>query len=141
MKLITATTILWCTLTICATSCLQSSQSYLAKGNQLFAAGKNEEAILNYRKALQKDARFGEAYYRLGLAELKTGNGRGGYTALVSANRLSPDRMDIKASLADLLLLSYARDGTRPVGFYTQLNKLSGEFLAKDKHSYDGVRI
>jgi tetratricopeptide (TPR) repeat protein len=141
MKLITATTILWCTLTICTTSCLQSPQGYLAKGNQFFAAGKNEEAILNYRKAIQKDARFGEAYYRLGLAELKTGNGRGGYPALVSANRLLPDRLDVKASLADLLLLSYARDGTRPVGFYTQLKKLAEEFLAKDKHSYDGLRI
>jgi tetratricopeptide (TPR) repeat protein len=141
MKLITATTILWCTLTICTTACRQSLQSYLTKGNQLFDSGNNEEAILNYKKALQKDARFGEAYYRLALAELKTGNGRDAYAALVSANRLLPDRMDIKASLADLLLLSYARDGTRPVGFYTQLNKLAEEFLAKDKHSYDGLRI
>src|SRR5579864_771332 len=141
MKLITATTILWCALTVFTTSCVQSSQGYLTKGNQSFAAGKNEEAILNYKKAIQKDARFGEAYYRLALAELKTGNGRDAYAALVSASRLLPDHMDIKASLADLLLLSYARDGTRPVSFYKQLSTLADEFLAKDKQSYDGLRI
>jgi hypothetical protein len=38
------------------------------------------------------------------VAELKTGNGRDAYAALVSATRLLPHRMDIKASLADLLL-------------------------------------
>ena len=141
MKRITVPAVLWCGAAIFTAGCRQSPQDYLAKGNQFFTAGKNEEAILNYKKALQKDARFGEAYYRLALAELKTGDGRDAYPALVSASRLLPDRPDVKASLADLLLLSYAGDSARPAGFYTQLNKLSDEFLAKDKHSYDGLRI
>ena len=51
--------------------CSASKQSYLAKGNKFFAAGKYDEAALNYRAAIQKDAAFGEAYYRLGLTAIK----------------------------------------------------------------------
>ena len=53
-------------------SCRQSPENYVAKGNTFLDAGKYQDAILNYKKAIQKDAKFGEGYYRLGLAELKT---------------------------------------------------------------------
>ena len=49
----------------------RSAHSYLDKGNAAFARGQFEEAALNYRKAVQKDPAFGEAYYRAALAELK----------------------------------------------------------------------
>ena len=49
-------------------SCRQSPQEYVAKGNTFFDARKYEEAILKYKKAVQKDSKFGEGYYRLGLA-------------------------------------------------------------------------
>src|SRR5271154_5201308 len=35
--------------------CSASKQTYMAKGNKLFAAGKYDEAALNYRDAIQKD--------------------------------------------------------------------------------------
>src|SRR6266849_849172 len=93
--------LLFC-LAVLTTSCQQSAQGYLTKGNQLFAAGKNEDAILNFKKAIQKDQRLGEAYYRLALAELKAGKPRDAYAALSSANNLLPDRSDVKVTLADL---------------------------------------
>src|SRR5260221_1587669 len=45
---------------------------YLQNGNKYFERGKYKEASIMYRTALQKDQKFGEAYYRLALAELKT---------------------------------------------------------------------
>src|SRR5882762_3343817 len=101
MKKIAAPAALVCALVLVTTSCRQSAQGYLAKGNQLFAAGKNYEAILNFRKAIQKDQRFGEAYYQLGLVELKAGKPREAYAALTGAATLLPDRTDVKVTLAD----------------------------------------
>src|ERR1700693_1095284 len=91
-------------------SCGRSPQSYLEKGNNFFTAGKYDEAALNYRKAVGKDARFGEAYYRLGLTALKLKDPGEAYKALSSAAEILPQRADIEVSLADLLLPSSLAD-------------------------------
>ena len=44
---------------------------YLQNGNRYFERGKYKEASIMYRTALQKDAKYGEAYYRLALTELR----------------------------------------------------------------------
>jgi tetratricopeptide (TPR) repeat protein len=49
----------------------RSANSYLEKGNAAYARGQFADASLNYRKAIQKNADFGEAYYRAGLSEMK----------------------------------------------------------------------
>ena len=69
----------------------RSAQSYLEKGNAMFAQGHFAEANLNYRKALQKDPNFGEAYYRAGLAELKDNKVAQALQDLQRAVRLMPD--------------------------------------------------
>jgi len=122
-------------------SCRQSPQQYVAKGNNFFSAGKYEDAIINYRKAIQRDPKFGEGYYRLGLAQLKTGKSRDAYAALSTASTLLPERADVKVTLADFLLLNYFGNKTRPAALYAQLTKLSAELVAKDPSSYDGFRI
>ena len=122
-------------------SCGRSPQQYVAKGNAFFDAGKYDDAVLNYKKAIQRDAKFGEGYYRLGLAELNTGKGHEAYSALTAASRLLPDRADVKVTLADLLLLGYVGNPNRPAAVYAQLNKLTDELIAKDPNSYDGLRI
>src|ERR1700686_5076194 len=91
-------------------SCRQSPQQYVDKGNTFFTAGKYDDAIINYKKAIQRDPKFGEGYYRLALAELKTGKGREAYAALNSASTLLPNRADVKVTLADFLLVAYFRD-------------------------------
>ncbi len=122
-------------------SCGQSAQRYLEKANALSASGKYDEAALNYRKAIQKDPKSGEAQYRLGLAELKLGHSRDAYNALLSANTLLPDRKDVKITLADFLLVVYFSDKSRPAAYYQQLISLSDALLAQDSNSYDGFRI
>jgi tetratricopeptide (TPR) repeat protein len=82
-------------IAFCAgTACIATKQSYLAKGNKLYQAGKYEEATLNYQKAIQKDANFGEAYYRLGLAALKRKDqARLAYDSLYRAVQLLPNNV------------------------------------------------
>jgi tetratricopeptide (TPR) repeat protein len=141
MRRIAVAVIVLCSLALLTASCRRSPQGYLEKGNELVAAGKNDEAILNYRKAIQGDAQFGEAYYRLATAELKAGHAGAAYPALVTANRLLPRRSDVKESLADFLLLIYIGDQSRPQTYYTQLTQLSDELIASDPQSFDGLRI
>src|SRR5580698_1212040 len=69
-------------------------QGYVAKGNKLFDAGKYSEAAINYRKAIQQDEHYGEAFYRLGLTEIKEQNSREAFDALYRAVDLEPGNFD-----------------------------------------------
>jgi tetratricopeptide (TPR) repeat protein len=121
--------------------CGASKQRYVAKGNQLFAAGKYEEAALNYRAAIQKDPAYGEAYYRLGLAAVKLNQARAAYDASLRAVQLLPGNMDAKKNYAGVCLSLYVADPGHSQLLYNQINKLSGEFLAADPNSYEGLML
>jgi len=84
---------------IASSGCSATKQAYLAKGNALFTAAKYQDAALNYRKAIQKDPAFGEAYYRLGLTALQLSQGRMAYEALSHAVQLLPENADAKEKL------------------------------------------
>lgn len=121
--------------------CGVSKQSYLAKGNELFAAGKYDDASLNYRKAIQKDPAFGEAYYRLGLTALKLEKGRIAYDSLLRATQLLPANEDAKQKFADVCLSIYLADSSRPQSLYAQIAKISDEFVSKNAASYEGLML
>src|SRR4051812_45415388 len=70
------------------------AQRYTDSGNNFFNKGKYKEAGIMYRRALQKDLRFGEAYYRLALTELKLGSIGGAYNSLRRAVELQPENTD-----------------------------------------------
>jgi tetratricopeptide (TPR) repeat protein len=46
-------------------------QKYLESGNKYFDAGRFKEASIMYRKAIDKDRKFGAAYYKVALVNLK----------------------------------------------------------------------
>ena len=66
-----------------ATAC-RSSHDYLADADRLFLAKKYPEAALIYRKAIQKDPRSAEAYYKLGLAQRANGNYAAAYESFLA---------------------------------------------------------
>src|SRR5436190_21411064 len=77
-------------LTSCSRDPETAKRSYLEKGNKFFANGKFKEARLMYKDALQKDQRFGVAYYHLGLTALKLNNPNEAVNALRRAIELAP---------------------------------------------------
>jgi tetratricopeptide (TPR) repeat protein len=121
--------------------CSASKQSYLAKGNKFFAAGKYDEAALNYRAAIQKDASFGEAYYRLGLTTVKLDQARDAYSALFRAVQLLPANFQAKKEFANVCLSLYLADPSHPQALYTQIGNLSDEFLSQNRNSYEGLML
>src|SRR5580704_202715 len=107
--------------------CGVTKQRYLAKGNALFAAGKYDDASLNYRKAIQKDLSFGEAYYRLGLTAIKLDQEPLALEAFLHAVQLQPGNVDAKERFGDLCLSFYLADRSHPQALYTQIKKISDE--------------
>jgi len=121
--------------------CGASKQSHVAKGNKLFAAAKYDEAALNYRAAIQKDAGFGDAYYRLGLTAIKLDQAHDAYSALFRAVQLLPESVEAKTKFADVCLSLYLADPSHPQILYTQISNLSEQFLSRDHNSYEGLML
>ncbi len=122
------------------TACRTSKQGYVAKGNKLFAAGKYAEADIEYRNAIKKDAQYGEAYYRLGLTELKLQNGTEAQRTLLRAVQLQPDNLDAKEKLGSLMLEYYMLDPRHSQSYYNVVKQMSDEILKKDPNSVEGLK-
>src|ERR1700678_2909482 len=130
--------VLGCLVSI--SGCRTSTQGYVAKGNKLFDAGKYADAAINYRKAIQKDKSYGEAYYHLGLAEIKEQNPREAFDALYRAFQLLPTNFDVKEQLGSLALEYYLLDPQRPQPYYRLVKQASDELLKKNPKSFEGLR-
>jgi tetratricopeptide (TPR) repeat protein len=117
------------------------AQRYTDTGNTFFNKGKYKEAAIMYRKALQKDLRFGEAYYRLGLTELKLGSYGGAASQLRRAVELQPNNADAAIKLADIFLLASTQDTAHQSQLIDEVKDLAQKILQRDPNSYDGHRI
>ncbi len=127
-------------LLACGLGPFASREDYLARGNEFFEQEKLDEAVLQYRKAIQKDANYGEAWRRLGLLERKRNQPQPAYAALSRAVELLPDNAEVRVELADLALSAYLPDPRRPVTLYEVLTRIADELLAKEPASADGNR-
>ena len=88
-----------CIALLAITACT-TTRGYVEKGNFLDEQGKYEEAAINYRKAIQKDPNYGDAYYRLGLVAIQTRNAPEAYNSLYRASQLLPNNVEVKEKFA-----------------------------------------
>lgn len=121
--------------------CNRDPQVLVEHGNKFFDREKYKEASIMYRRALQKDARFGEAYYRLGLVSLKMGAFGDAYKALWTVMELQPQNADAMAKLGDLVLLAAAQNAVLAPKRLEEADELADKLLALDTASYDGHRL
>jgi tetratricopeptide (TPR) repeat protein len=113
----------------------------VARGDSLFSESKYADAELNYRKAIQKDAKFGLAYYKLGLTLIKRDQGLAAHQALSQAVQLVPNNVDAKIALADVAFSFYFTDPRRPKALYDEIQRLASEILTLKSDSPDGYRL
>jgi len=121
--------------------CGHNAGYYVDRGAKQYEAGHYADAAITYRKALQKDARLGAAYYGLGRSLLKTQNLPDAFEALRQAVERAPDNMDAKRLLADLALTAYLNDSRRPKFLRDTLTDLAAQFLGNDVESFDAFRL
>lgn len=117
------------------------AQRYLENGNKFFEKGKYKEASIMYRRALQKDMRFGEAYYRLGLTDLKLAAYGDAANMLRRAIGLQPTNVDAITQLADLYLIAATQDTGHSNDMLKEVKELDEKLLQLDSNSYDGHRL
>src|SRR6202035_186435 len=101
-------------LAACNTDPKAASRKYVDNGNKYFNRGKYKEASIMYRRALNKDARYGEAWYRLGLTNMQLGIPLEAVRAFSRARELDPANTDATVKLADLELGYYV---SNPQGY------------------------
>jgi tetratricopeptide (TPR) repeat protein len=132
-------------LALIATSCSRDpkvqAQRYVENGNKFFDKAKYKEASIMYRRALQKDLRFGEAYYRLGLTSLKLQAYSDAANMLLRAVDLQPDNSDAATKLADLYLVASVQDQKHATELTKEAKGLADKLIARNANSYDGHRI
>lgn len=115
--------------------------AYVERGNEYFKNGKYKEASIMYKSALKKDLRYGEAYYRLGLAELRLGRYVDAVRSLRRAVELQPDNLDATSQLADMYLAIFVRDPKKNPEFGKDLEQIAEKVLSKDPKAFLGLRI
>ncbi len=114
---------------------------YLEKGNRLTEARKYRDASLNYRKALQFDPNSGEAFYRLGLSELKQDSPAAAFPALYRATLLLPNDDRPRIEFANLCLSRYLSDSRRPAELREHLERMGRQLAERNPESYDALRL
>lgn len=133
-----------CLTVVALVSCSRDPQvvkkRYLENGNRYFSKGKYKEASIMYRNALQKDMRYGEAHYRLGLAQLRLGQMPGAVGSLRRAMELTPadksEHWDAAVKLAEIYLAV-----TRDKQYLNEVDTIARDLLKRDANSYDGHRL
>jgi tetratricopeptide (TPR) repeat protein len=114
---------------------------YLESGNKYFAKGKFKEARIMYKDALQKDQRYGPAYYKLGLTALQLGSAAEAVQAFRRALELLPpndaDHWNSGIRLSEI----YLAVGRNQKSLLDETDHFCGELLKKDPNSFDGHRL
>lgn len=128
------------------------SQKLVENGNKFYEKSKYREASIMYRRALAKDPKNGDAYYRLGLAAIKLqawdDAARALRRAVDIAAEQKKDAADATTKLADIYWTAYVsalttanstRSSTSTL--LPEVKELSESLLKRDPKSFDGLRL
>ena len=128
-------------LSSCSTDPKVQSQRYVDNGNKFFAKAKYKEAAIMYRKAIAKSPLSGEAYYRLGLTDMKLGGLGEAVGMFRRAVELQPDNTDAAVQLANIYLFAATQSAQQAPQLLEESSGLADKILAKDPNSFDGLRL
>jgi tetratricopeptide (TPR) repeat protein len=119
-------------------------QKYLESGNKYFDAGRFKEAALMYRRAIEKDRKFGEGYYKLALADLKAGQPGAAIPALQRAVELlktgTPDSDDATLKLSEFMVLQ-AQVNEHNERLVKDISDYAAGMLKRSPNSWQGHKI
>jgi len=110
-------------LAACSRDPEAKKRSYLASGDRYVEQKKDREAVVEYRKAIQLDPRFGEARYKLAGTYERLGDPGNAYREFVRAADLLPDKDDVQLKAGQYQLIA---------GQYDQAKRIAEALLKKD---------
>src|SRR5260370_23207628 len=118
-----------------------AGKKYVANGNKYYDRSKYKEASIMYRRALSKDMRNGEAWYRLGLTNMKLTLYPEARRDFSRAMEIDSKNTDAIVKLGDIDLVYYVMDSRGNKSLLTDLKELTQQLLKKDPKSFDGLRF
>ncbi len=108
-----------------------SREHYLQRGDQALARRDYRAAILEYRRALKQDQRYGLAHDKLAAVLTSIGEAEEAYPNLLRAAELLPARQDIHLRLADYIHRVYLGDPARPRMALREIEDIAAKLLAR----------
>lgn len=111
------------------------------KGEEYFRKGDYADAEIQFRKALQADAKSGEAALWLGRTQIRRGTYGQAIESLRRAKSMMPGQDVPAVELGNALLVAYLADPRHPAELYKQISSISDDLLARHADSYDGTRL
>ncbi len=127
--------------TSCSADPETAKKKYVESGNKYFARDKHKEALIMYKKALQVDAKYGEAHYRSGLAQLRVQRYGEAMRSFQRAVELQPKNIEAHVALSDLLVALYTSDPKRPRVVLEELKNLADKAAANFPESFQRERL
>lgn len=88
----------------CARDPEAAKRAYLESGDAYFSAGKYAEAVLEYKNAVQQDAQFGEARYKLAQTYERAGDFKNAYQEYRRAADLLPEDGAVQLKVGQVVL-------------------------------------
>ncbi len=82
----------------------EKKMKFFNKGKALYEKGKIAEARLEFKNAVQIDPKYAEAYYMLGMVELRTDNISGAFGNFQKTVALNPKHMKAQIQLGQIFL-------------------------------------
>jgi len=128
-------------LCLAAAGCSTGPSTWAERGKKALAASKNAEAEIDYLKATQAKADFGDAWYGLGLSQSRQGHLGDAFQSLTRATELLPAREDVAVSLAETSMAIYLSSPARSPQLYQQVVTTANDLLKRNPNSYDGIRL
>jgi tetratricopeptide (TPR) repeat protein len=128
-------------LAACNTDPQLVGRKYVDRGNKYFAQRKYKEASILYRRALNKDLRSPDAWYRLGLVNAKLGALPEARKDFSRAMELNPATQDAVVQLGDLDLAFYLLDPRMGRRYLADLQEITGRLLKQDPRSFNALRF
>jgi tetratricopeptide (TPR) repeat protein len=110
-------------LSACSRDPQKRKAAYLTSGSKYMAAGKYQEAVIQFRNAIEIDPRFAAAHYRLAQAYGKLQAPQQTYRELLATVELEPGNADAQLQLAAFFLAA---------GKYDEAQKAAEKVLAAD---------
>jgi tetratricopeptide (TPR) repeat protein len=119
-------------------------QKYVESGNKYFGAKRYKEASIMYRKSLEKDRRYGEAWYRLALTDLQLSEVANAVQHLHRAVELlqpgTADSNDASLKLAELDVL-VANGQQNNSQFIQEIQQIRDGLLKRNPNSWEGHKL
>jgi tetratricopeptide (TPR) repeat protein len=122
-------------------------KKYLESGNKYFDKGRYREAQIMYKRALSKDPKYGEAYYKLAMTSLKLGQAANAVPALRRAAELLPkgtkESNEANLNLGEILLAAAQSTEVeaRSKPLVDEVNDMMDSFFKRDPNSFEGHKL